>query len=81
MLEFRWGSSGAGALRRCVHEQYEAVGIWEWRRFQENCVDDRKNRRIGSDPKRQSRNRRGSKARALPEHSQGMFDILDERLH
>jgi hypothetical protein len=63
----------------CV-DSYELFAVWEWQRPKQYRINDRENRRIRPDPKRERQNGGDREAGSLPQRAQRVSHVLPPRL-
>ena len=64
-----------------AHEEHDVVGLRERQRLQQHRAHDREDRGIGTDAKRQRRDRRGREHAVLAKHPERVSEILQEEFH
>ena len=64
-----------------AHEEHDVVRLRERQWLQQHRTDDREDRGIGTDAKRQRRDRRGREHAVLAKHPERVPEILQEEFH
>src|SRR5882762_7436008 len=57
-------------------QHHDPVGVWVWKRSQQNRINDAENRSVRANAERQRQDRYHTETRLLPQHSESVSNIL-----